>query len=285
MKAMLSTGTHNAGMYHLEKSLGLSPDADDALKSFTSLPLFGPMAMEIIGKWSKTQNLSIAQQLEAGVRYFDLRVGWGGPDGDLYIVHSLFGPKVWDCIEDICVFLQNHPREVVLLDFNHFYNMETEHHLQLITFIISKLQSNLCPVSLLEQTTLVNFWGKQQQTIVFYQHELVQEFRDLWPATSIASPWASTTNVDDCLVFQEKFAKQRHTEGKFYVCQLVLTPSTPFILQNIGNDLLHACACKINPRISSWIQSCSMKGHTGCIYAVDFVEMDHIIESIIQLNV
>ena len=53
-----------------------------------------PGAKKVAADWGLTQSLNFTEQLEAGVRYFDLRVALNPEDKKLYLVHTLYGPKV-----------------------------------------------------------------------------------------------------------------------------------------------------------------------------------------------
>lgn len=66
--------------------------------------------------WAVAQNLTVAQQLESGIRYLDLRV----MDRDdiatnLFIVHSMYGAKVETVLDQVARFLRDNPREIVVL--------------------------------------------------------------------------------------------------------------------------------------------------------------------------
>ncbi|CAF5150413.1 unnamed protein product, partial [Rotaria magnacalcarata] len=59
-------GSHNSFAYNLTRSGG--PDLSQGLKRF--LPLVGLF----IKRWSVTQKETFTEQLQTGIRYFDLRV-------------------------------------------------------------------------------------------------------------------------------------------------------------------------------------------------------------------
>lgn len=50
----------------------------------------------VIFLYSGSQNLTFKEQLDAGIRYFDLRVSSkpGEPGNEIYFIHGLFGHKV-----------------------------------------------------------------------------------------------------------------------------------------------------------------------------------------------
>ena len=116
-------------------------------------------------KWSVTQNLTFREQLEAGIRYFDLRVSSkpGDADQEIYFIHGLFGIKVWDGLMEIDTFLTQHPREIVFLDFNHFYAMDEAHHNHLVHRIQEAFGNKLCSACNVESLTLQILWEKKCQ--------------------------------------------------------------------------------------------------------------------------
>ena len=89
---------------------------------------FGAFVLECVfplitdaAHWARAQGQTIAQQLAAGIRYLDLRVE---PKGDTpWIVHTFWSVPVSDVLTQVNDFITQNPKEVVLLDFNHFYDM------------------------------------------------------------------------------------------------------------------------------------------------------------------
>lgn len=70
----------------------------------------------------ETQDRTIAELLNCGTRYFDLRVS-KTKKGELKIYHGLAKGVTLDCvIEQISQFLSENPSETLILDFQHFEN-------------------------------------------------------------------------------------------------------------------------------------------------------------------
>ena len=89
-------GSHDAGMYY----------------SSTVYPL------------AETQDMTINQQLYAGIRYFDLRPHWTGSDLEIY--HGpLYAESVQTVLDDVASFMQTNRRELVILKFSHYDNFDT----------------------------------------------------------------------------------------------------------------------------------------------------------------
>ena len=71
-----------------------------------------------------TQTYTIAQQLERGVRMFDLRPAWNG--SDMVIYHGLVstGVKFNDAMNTLCNFLNSHPKEFLFVVMRHEDDIE-----------------------------------------------------------------------------------------------------------------------------------------------------------------
>lgn len=89
-----------------------------------------------IFKWSVTQETNLTTQLQSGIRYFDFRVAlkhdtcngfWSNSSADIYpcfyIVHGQYANRVDYELEVIKNFLIDHPKEVVIIDFQHFHDI------------------------------------------------------------------------------------------------------------------------------------------------------------------
>lgn len=68
---------------------------------------------------AKTQTYAIAQQLEKGVRMFDLRPRWDG--SNMYIYHGISKTNVKfnDALQTFCTFLDNNPTEFLFIIMRH----------------------------------------------------------------------------------------------------------------------------------------------------------------------
>lgn len=154
-------GSHDSFSYWVDEKSPVGPDQATAIKRLARISL----VKKIMKKWSVTQNLTFKEQLEGGIRYFDLRVSSkpGEIGQEIYFIHGLFGIKVWDGLMEINTFLEQHPKEVIFLDFNHFYAMDDSHHFFLINRIRSAFGSKLCCVECVEYVTLQYMWEKKHQ--------------------------------------------------------------------------------------------------------------------------
>jgi hypothetical protein len=104
-------GSHNSGSDVLRD--GVAPGE----------PLVYAAVPCIIRGWSECQVECVLEHLRAGCRYIDLRTAAVKGKPGLRIVHGLVGGPVLDVLEQVSAFLAASTQEVVILDFQHFYEV------------------------------------------------------------------------------------------------------------------------------------------------------------------
>ncbi|XP_023656439.2 PI-PLC X domain-containing protein 2 [Paramormyrops kingsleyae] len=272
-------------------------------------------------KWSMTQNLSFLKQLEAGICYFNLRVSSkpDEPGYEVYFIHALFGHRVQDGLSDIERLLGEHPKEVVLLDFNHHYAMSEEHHRHLLATLYEVFGRKLCKVSAVEEITLDYLWendyqmyirkyferlrekqesgrgadaegacmiktGGALQVLVFYHHPSAETCTLLWPGSKIPAPWANTTDPHKLLQFLESTRAERVHCGSFHVSQAILTPRVKTVIGGLLRGLRKHLVERNLPTIMTWVKA-QKPGRQGVnIITLDFVDLVDFASSVIKLN-
>ncbi|NWI45300.1 PLCX2 protein, partial [Picathartes gymnocephalus] len=275
-------GSHDSFSYWVDEKSPVGPDQATAIKRLARISL----VRKIMKKWSVTQNLTFKEQLEGGIRYFDLRVSSkpGEIEQEIYFIHGLFGIKVWDGLKEMNSFLEQHPKEVIFLDFNHFYAMDDNHHHFLINRIRSAFESKLCSVECVEYVTLLYMWEKKHQVLIFYHHPLNQEYPFLWPGNKMPAPWANTTNVHKLLQFLETTLGERSRYGTFHVSQAILTPRVKTIARHLISGLKNTLVHRNLPMILNWVKA-QKPGVMGVnIITSDFVELVDFAATVIALN-
>lgn len=107
-------GSHNAGTYALSSRYS----TDTSGSKYSKIDKLGVLRKFIKG-WSVCQNSSIADQLNLGIRYFDIRlcVPRSGP---VCVCHCLEGPPLREILDQVERFLMKNPLELVILEFKHF---------------------------------------------------------------------------------------------------------------------------------------------------------------------
>ncbi|MBV9494362.1 MAG: hypothetical protein JOZ54_08945 [Acidobacteria bacterium] len=102
LSALTIPGTHDSGSYGISKP----------------------------NKFTKTQDLDFNGQLSAGVRYFDMRIGYQPEydDANRFILVHDFAKSVTllDALGQITSFLAQHAAEILILDFHRFTNFASD---------------------------------------------------------------------------------------------------------------------------------------------------------------
>ncbi|KAJ7051797.1 PLC-like phosphodiesterase [Mycena amicta] len=112
-------GTHDSGTFDLSHRDAI--DAPNAVSWLSKVPV----SSAVVQDWAKAQELDFVGQLNAGVRYFDLRIGVSKHDGSLRIVHSLESKQTLrELIEPMGRWMHEHPDEIVILDIQHSHGLD-----------------------------------------------------------------------------------------------------------------------------------------------------------------
>ncbi|XP_077480424.1 PI-PLC X domain-containing protein 2 [Stigmatopora argus] len=284
LKHLAIPGSHDSFTYWVDVHAPVGPDQKVYVKYLATM--FSVLAKKVMVKWSMTQNLTFKEQLDAGIRYFDLRVSSkpGEPGLETFFIHGLFGHKVRDGLREINSFLCEHQKEVIFLDFNHYYKMSSEHHKYLIKMLQEIFGNKLCKNCEVEAITLDYLWKHKYQVIVFYHHPSAEGAPAMWPGSKIPAPWANTTEPGKLIQFLETTLKQRSKKGSFHVSQAILTPGVNTVARGLVWGLRNYLVERNLPAIISWVRV-QKPGLDGInIITSDFVELTDFANIVIRLN-
>ena len=140
-------GTHDSGTYGMTTESALDPYNEGARARVVDgvdrlAQQRGISARPLMLGWSQAQDLSISDQLHAGIRYLDLRVSL--VDSAYVLGHVLVCGTLDNALQQVLMFTQRYPGELIILDVNHLYGMETiESQVALINFIAGILDGRL----------------------------------------------------------------------------------------------------------------------------------------------
>uniref|UniRef100_A0ABI0P5V6 Phosphatidylinositol-specific phospholipase C X domain-containing protein n=1 Tax=Bos taurus TaxID=9913 RepID=A0ABI0P5V6_BOVIN len=194
-------GSHDTMTYCLNKKSPISSKEPRLLHLLCKvLPC---VTLPMVLKWSTTQVLSVTEQLDAGVRYLDLRIAHveDGSERNLHFVHMVYTTAlVEDTLTEISEWLQSHPREVVILACRNFEGMTEDLHEYLVGCIKNIFGDMLCPRG--EVPTLRQLWSRGQQVILSYEDEAsVSRHTELWPG--IPYWWGNKVKPQDLVNYLE----------------------------------------------------------------------------------
>lgn len=290
LNALFIPGSHDAGTYNLELEFAKNQDVPTSINYLRWVVGLGYIIAEVAKTWSKTQDSTILQQLNAGVRFLDLRISYRDNKNDFYIVHGLYGPSVSSVLAQIKAFTVKHPQEILIVQMSHFDYMPQgdESHRALIALIDKQLGDSLVTkedVINPALATLRELWDKKRQVIVIYENSIVHESNTMWPADLIYSYWANAQKVDD---LKSRLDNELATRGNypyaFYVVQSQLTPTTDTIRKSLGLFAeyysLKDMADAVQKHFPAWLNDWKI---TPAIIITDFTDAS-VVEKIVTLN-
>lgn len=136
LKDITLPGTHDSGTYYLTNAL--MPDAaselDEALLILAEL-LDRPIE-DVVHEWSQSQTLNFYDQMSGGIRYFDLRAGWDKDYQDWRTFHLVIGDTVSNLLRNITQFINDHPKEIVVVEISHFDGSPTTSNVEQLETLV-----------------------------------------------------------------------------------------------------------------------------------------------------
>nr|CDS17256.1 PLC phosphodiesterase TIM beta alpha barrel domain [Echinococcus granulosus] len=237
-------GSHDSCSYCLNCECELSQDNE----AFPALMLLGKFGKLLSARWGRTQDVSLSEQLAAGIRYFDFRVIHREVDGLFYFVHGQFANEVSAELSIIRSFLQEHHKEVVLLDFNHLYCFFKPDSTSLLERTIVKVFGSMLTPRSEHIPSLNDLWSGNFQVVCFLHVQT--ESPVMWTCETISSPWPNTVVVDKLIAFLNSHPPAG--VDKFHVTQGVLTPDSDYILNHMDSDLA-VLAASAGERVIEWL--------------------------------
>lgn len=292
-------GSHDSGSYELDVCQDFSKDIKRQFRNWRRL-------LRLLSKrrvlcWARTQTISIGQQLQLGVRYFDFRVVSVQVDKvkkkteleeGFRFCHALHGPSIFVLCDQINTFLTDHTGEVVIIDFQHFYDFQLQDHRFLIQKCLQIFGQKLCPRSfqtrLGEEMTLNLLHQQNIQIILVYREPVIFALLEVdffWTEESICNPFANTNSVKHLLDRLVVHLQQRDSL-KFHVFQGVLTFGFKNCFSLLRGNLFDDLARHCNKSLLDWLRQLNPPQPQPNIVMFDFVNSYELelIKQVINLN-
>jgi hypothetical protein len=129
-------GSHDAGAYNLSSS-EIAPFAPALLHKCC---IIKTCCGCVVRSFALAQSDSLYEQMTSGSRYLDVRVSLDEKKDLLRTEHGLYGLPIRELLEQVSLFIQDHPTEIIIIHLRHFsinnyYEMETSHHQALIKML------------------------------------------------------------------------------------------------------------------------------------------------------
>jgi len=176
-------GSHDSFTASLDIKKGFSGDAfGEAMREILTALNFNQRGGigAIFRLWGTTQTLTITEQLNYGIRYFDFRMCGKtrtsrGVEG-IHHCHGLYGNKADDTLKEIADFNKKYPNELLILHYSSFDDIDQKLNNQFAQSIYNRLGSKLVPHSTnLSTTTMGDLWDSGKNIIVVYENAPARE--------------------------------------------------------------------------------------------------------------
>ncbi|XP_072540488.1 PI-PLC X domain-containing protein 1 isoform X2 [Salminus brasiliensis] len=269
-------GSHDAMSYCLDITSPLVRSESDALRLLDGV--FYCFTRPVIYKWATTQVKDIVEQLQAGIRYFDLRIAHRPNDtsDDLYFTHVIYTQlTVVETLQAVAAWLSDHPKEIVILACSHFEGISEKRHEGFIYSLKKVFGSKLCPRN--ADITLRGLWSSGHQVILSYDDQAAARHNVLWHG--IPYWWANKASADELLQYLEWQKEQGRPAG------LNLTAERCFIASHPQMSLQSLTMANWEC-VRRWLEDQKPGADTSSlnIIAGDFVRLVPFCSIVITLN-
>lgn len=216
-------------------------------------------------------------------------------DKKFYFVHSLYAGEVEDtlsCLNDFCDMSNE---EVIILDFQHFYDFDKTKHKLLKDYLLrefgDKFYGRNQGKTELKDITLEKVAQLKKQIIVIYREdsELIDQF---WYSAQWPTQWPNVTTTENLKAsLESKLKRRKFKQG--IISQAILTPDLSFILLRFWSTLRKQCAIKVqNDLYKKWLpdrmpgEFTSQQPPTWNVIIADFVDLNYeeFVHIVINLN-
>uniref|UniRef100_A0A914WEZ9 Phosphatidylinositol-specific phospholipase C X domain-containing protein n=1 Tax=Plectus sambesii TaxID=2011161 RepID=A0A914WEZ9_9BILA len=281
---LIIPGSHDSFTFSLDKDGPIANSEPAWMQNIDWLPGF----KGIVYRWSVTQKYTTTEQLDNGVRYFDFRLSRPDNEDTIKVVHGFYGSEIGPILADMVAWLQQHPREVVFFDFNHFYNFDSDTHKMLTDALIGMLGPKMCPARRPRDVNLNQMWQSGYQVLAFYDDdESVADHPQLWPDDQMQSPWANTDTPKQLVAYlQDQLMKRPLGDNAtFFNTQGILTPQTSDVLLHFYSSLEAYLATPTTQRLVYWLRDFLpfLKPRFNIVFC-DFVDKFDFCRTVVQLN-
>ncbi|XP_041819227.1 PI-PLC X domain-containing protein 1-like [Chelmon rostratus] len=277
-------GSHDSMSYDLD--INSSIVEPDRLKRLSRIYC----VRKIVRKWAITQEETITKQLDAGVRYFDLRIARKPNDTNptrLYFYHGLYTrTDVETVLKVINDWAERHPKEILILALSNFKGFDKKIAVQLHSHLINYIKTLFGAKLFLKWNipTLQRCWSQGKNIIVSYGYPPAQH-GELW--SNIPYLYGKSMDPSEVESKLRQYLENAGSVHSFFVCGLNLTlPEDVRILKYVLRlcDNLANVIQRSLPRLLQWVKEQAGKTSMNII-ASDLVTRDGFVSMVVKLNI
>lgn len=285
-------GTHDAASFTLTSALSPDPTGNEVLDALVKLAeKLGIPLQEVITPWAESQNRSLYEQAEDGMRYFDIRAAYNGTDWCSY--HFELGLPIYTHLSGLNSFLLSHPQEIMVIEISHLAskNLTQEHLNVLRDMIINIFGSLLYPRTKdFNTTTIGDMIATNQRVVVTLSDDAtIANYTQIWSGSSMINSYANSDSLAQMTAYNWQQVNMFNSlpslpTNALYKLSWTLTPQVSTIVDSVLPDRpksLKSLADIGNSGLSSFANSVLTKQWRLCqLLLIDFQERSDIMKVI-----
>lgn len=243
IRRLVFPGSHDTGAYKLERVKLTTTGWPFWANKFSWIP----KVKKFLKRWTLCHDLDIYQQLCLGIRRLDFRLAFSEKEGEFYLVHTFACVTVKSALEQINLFLHEHPYEVLYIharrDFESGSTMKNKEE-ECINFIVKELKKYLVKPNsdnIIDDRYTLESCYLSQKRVFFYYTKKINE--NVWRG-SAKDLRRFTPQLDKKLVYIEEYLdslENGRDEKYLYCLSLTLTPDDQIVRSSIPKSLFCCC--------------------------------------------
>jgi hypothetical protein len=258
-------GSHDSGSIN---TISFQSQHDETVFTQTLHKLqFLPFLTHKINRWTLAQSLSLADQLNIGIRCFDFRVTHNTTTQECFLVHSFTTITMLEGLNQIKDFMILHPSEVVILRYSSKSNvcdhLLVQHlHMLMLLSIYNPIRMSLEQLKSLDQRILLSCDHKPHDTL------LDQFYHKKWVHHDFLDTFDMKQKIPYQLATIQSFQNQ---QNQLLNIDWAITPQQNDVLWNINS--LEFYARQMNSQLPTFLSTLSDTNITQIgVVSADFVD-------------
>ncbi|XP_045172737.2 PI-PLC X domain-containing protein 3-like [Mercenaria mercenaria] len=277
-------GSNHSFSFYIDKESKVDRPSDPIYRQFVEH--FGELAAEISYRWTVTQSTTLTQQLNLGIRYFDMMVTARGVEKEDKNVYLRNGPNILQALKEFKIWLEMHPQEVVIIDFRVVNKMSPAHH----KYLLANITLDFFKGKLLGYTghvkgiTLRNMWSLAKQVIVIYPKECTYGYYSVWPNDCIHYVISQDQSAKKMIQKLETLYQHGRPPHVFFCQEGVMTPNNDYLAENLHGTLKENLSKPALRAVLNWIRNKDIQYGDVNIVVADFVDLYEFCKEVVTVN-
>lgn len=285
-------GTHDAASFTLTPALSPDPTGSAFFDAFVKVAEeLGIPLQDVITPWGESQNRTLYEQAEDGMRYFDVRAAFNGTDWCSF--HFELGLPIYTHLSGLSSFLSSHPSEIMVIEISHLASANlTQDQLNVLRDMILQLfNTMLYPRTKdFNATTISEMIATNQRAIVTLSDDAtIANYTQLWYGSSMINSYANSDSLPRMVAYNWQQVLQFNSlpslpTNALYKLSWTLTPQVSTIIDSIipgRPKSLKTLADIGNSGLSDFANTTLTKGWKMCqLLLIDFQERSDIMKVI-----